>query len=85
MIYPAGDVSAAPIEHPMLEHPIATERSRVRPPDRDLDRVADLIAKSKRIAIFGGAGLRGRTGGSSATFANAYAPVAFTFRGKDIL
>jgi len=48
MIVLPGDVSAAPIEHPMLEHPVATERSRVRPPDRDLDRVADLVAKSER-------------------------------------
>ena len=36
MIILPGDVSAALIEHPMLEHPIATERSRVRPFDHPL-------------------------------------------------
>jgi len=85
MIILPGDVSAAPIEHPMLEHPIATERSRVRPPDRDLDRVADLIAKSKRIAIFGGAGCADARAEVLQLSQMLNAPVAFTFRGKDIL
>ena len=85
MIILPGDVSAAPIEHRMLEHPIATERSRVRPPDRDLDRVADLIAKSKRIAIFGGAGCADARAEVLQLSQMLNAPVAFTFRGKDIL
>src|SRR3984957_14999915 len=85
MIILPGDVSAAPIEHPMLEHPIATERSRVRPPDRDLDRVADLIAKSERIAIFGGAGCIDARAEVLQLSQLLNAPVGFTFRGKDIL
>jgi pyruvate dehydrogenase (quinone) len=85
MIILPGDVSAAPIEHPMLEHPITTERSCVRPPDRDLDRVADLIAKSKRMAIFGGAGCAEARAEVLQLSQLLHAPVGFTFRGKDIL
>ena len=85
MIILPGDVSAAPIEHSMLEHPIATERSRVRPPDRDLDRVADLIAKSGRIVIFGGAGCVEARAEVLQLSQLLNAPVGFTFRGKDIL
>ncbi len=51
MIILPGDIAAAAIEHP-----ICTERSRVRPPDRDLDRLATLIGESKRIVIYGAAG-----------------------------
>jgi len=85
MIILPGDVSAAPIEHPMLEHPITTERSCVRPPDRDLDRVADLIAKSERMAIFGGAGCADARAEVLQLSQLLNAPVGFTFRGKDIL
>jgi pyruvate dehydrogenase (quinone) len=85
MIILPGDVSAAPIEHPMLEHPIATKRSRVRPPDRDLDRVADLIAKSEHIAIFGGAGCMEARAEVLQLSQLLNAPIGFTFRGKDIL
>jgi pyruvate dehydrogenase (quinone) len=69
----------------MLEHPIATERSRVRPPDRDLDRVADLIAKSERVVIFGGAGCMEARADVLQLSQLLNAPVGFTFRGKDIL
>jgi thiamine pyrophosphate-dependent acetolactate synthase large subunit-like protein len=85
MIILLSDVSAALIEHPMLEHPIATERSRVRPFDQDLDRVADLIAKSERIAIFGDAGCLDARAGVLQLSQLLNAPVGFTFRGKDIL
>jgi pyruvate dehydrogenase (quinone) len=85
MIILPGDVSAAPIEHPMLEHPVATERSRVRPPDRDLESVANLIAKSKRIVIYGGAGCINARDEVLQLSNLLKAPIGYTFRGKDIL
>jgi pyruvate dehydrogenase (quinone) len=80
-----GDISAAPIEHPMLEHPICVERSRVRPPDRDLDRIASLIEKSERIVIFGGAGCAQARHEVLQLSQLLNAPLGYTFRGKDIL
>jgi pyruvate dehydrogenase (quinone) len=85
MIILLGDVSAAPIEHPMLEHPIAIERSCVRPPDRDLDSVAKLIAKSKRTVIYGGAGCIHARDEVLQLSNLLNAPIGYTFRAKDIL
>jgi pyruvate dehydrogenase (quinone) len=85
MIILPGDISAAPIEHPMLEHPICVERSRVRPPDRDLDRIASLIEKSERIVIFGGAGCAQARHEVLQLSQLLNAPLGYTFRGKDIL
>jgi len=85
MIILPGDVSAATIEHPMLEHPLCKERPLVRPLDADLDRVAALIAKAKRVAIFGGAGCKDARDEVLKLAAVLHAPVGYTFRGKDIL
>jgi pyruvate dehydrogenase (quinone) len=85
MIILPGDVSAASLDHPMLEHPIATERSRVRPPERDLDRMASLIAKSKRTVIYGGAGCAEARNEVLRLSELLHAPIGFTFRAKDIL
>jgi len=85
MIILPGDIAAATIEHPMLEHPICKERSRVRPLDRDLDRVGALIEKSKRVVIFGGAGCEDARNDVVELSQLLNAPIGFTFRGKDIL
>ena len=85
MIILPGDVAAAPIEHPMLEHPICAERSRVRPPDKDLDRVAALIGKNERIVIYGGAGCVDARTEILQLSQLLNVPVGFSFRAKDIL
>jgi pyruvate dehydrogenase (quinone) len=85
MIILPGDVSAAEIKHPMLEHPISTERSRVRPPDKDLDRIAALIRNSERTVIYGGAGCAEARNEVLQLAKLLNAPVGYTFRGKDIL
>ena len=69
----------------MLEHPLCKERPLVRPLDSDLDRVAALIAKAKRIAIFGGAGCKDARDEVLKLSEVLNAPVGYTFRGKDIL
>ena len=85
MIILPGDISAGTMEHPMLEHPLCKERPLVRPLDADLDRVAALIAKAKRIAIFGGAGCMDARDEVLKLSEALKAPVGYTFRGKDIL
>ncbi len=85
MIILPGDVSAGTMEHPMLEHPLSKQRPLVRPLDADLDRVAALIAKAKRIAIFGGAGCKDARAEVLRLAEVLNAPVGYTFRGKDIL
>jgi pyruvate dehydrogenase (quinone) len=85
MIILPGDICAAEIEHPMLAHPLITERPVVRPLDADLDRVAELISQSEKITIYGGAGCAGARDQVLEVAETLNAPVAYTFRGKDIL
>ena len=85
MIILPGDVSAATIDHPMLEHPIARTRSSVRPPDQELDRLAEMIAKSERTVVYGGAGCAEAREEVLRLAQLLNAPLGYTFRGKDIL
>jgi pyruvate dehydrogenase (quinone) len=85
MIILPGDICAATIEHPMLEHPLSTERPIVRPLDADLDRVADKIEAAEKITIYGGAGCAGAHDEVVALAERLNAPVGYTFRGKDVL
>jgi pyruvate dehydrogenase (quinone) len=85
MIILPGDICAAEIKHPMLAHPLITTRPMVRPVDDDLDRVAQLISDAEKVTIYGGAGCADARDEVLAVAAALNAPVAYTFRGKEIL
>ena len=85
MVILPGDVGAAEIEHPMLEHRVVSERPVVRPTDEALDRAAELVGKAKKIAIFGGDGTREARDEVLQLSRLLHAPVGFAYRGKDVL
>ena len=87
MVILPGDVAAAKVEQPMLKH--ADRRPSgpsIRPTEAALDRAAELVGGAEKIVIYGGEGTRGRRGTrcwSSRTTLKA--PVAYAYRGKDVL
>jgi pyruvate dehydrogenase (quinone) len=85
MVILPGDIGAMQVETPLLRHPLATERPEVRPADADLDELAGLIAKGKKIAIYGGYGCRAARSEVLQLSRLLHAPVAYPYRGKDIL
>ncbi|HEY7942134.1 MAG TPA: thiamine pyrophosphate-dependent enzyme [Candidatus Limnocylindrales bacterium] len=85
MVILPGDVGAMKVETPLLLHPLATGRPEVRPSDADLDALAGLIAKGRRIALYGGDGCRAARDEVLRLAQLLHAPVAYPYRGKDIL
>ncbi len=85
MVILPGDVGAATIEHPLLEHMVVTERPRIRPTEEALDRAAALIGEAKRIAIYGGDGTRDARDEVLRLSRKLQAPVGYAYRGKDVL
>ncbi len=85
MIILPGDIAAMTVEHPMLAHPILTDRPVSRPTDAALDRAAELLNDAKKIAIHGGEGTRAARSEVLAFSDALKAPVSFAYRGKDVL
>ena len=84
MIVP-GDIGAMEVKHPTVAHPLVKDRPVVRPADSDLVAAAALIDKADRITIYGGEGCRGAASDVGKLSEALCAPVAFAYRGKDIL
>lgn len=85
MVVLPGDVGREEIDNPLLAHPIATARPLTLPVPDDLNALADLINRSKKIAIYGGAGCRNAREEVLILSKKLQAPVAYAYRGKDIL
>jgi pyruvate dehydrogenase (quinone) len=85
MVILPGDVGAMKVEAPVVRHPLGTHRPRIRPSEADLDGLVDLIAKAKRIAIYGGEGCRAARDEVLRLSELLHAPVGYPYRGKDIL
>jgi pyruvate dehydrogenase (quinone) len=85
MVVLPGDIAAAKVDQPLLEHAVVTERPLARPTDEALDKAAGLIEGAKRVAIYGGEGTRAAREEVLELSALLKAPVAYAYRGKDIL
>ena len=85
MVIVPGDIAGKKVEEPLLAHPIAEERALARPPETALARAAKLVAEAERIVIFGGDGCRGARAEVLELAELLQAPVAYTYRGKDVL
>ena len=85
MVIVPGDVAAQTVDHPMLRHPVLTDRPVMRPADEALDEAAAMISRAGRIAIHGGEGTRGARGEVLRLAEVLQAPVSFAYRGKDVL
>jgi pyruvate dehydrogenase (quinone) len=85
MIILPGDVAAQKVEHPMLRHPILTDRPVMRPTDAALDKAVELVRRAKKIAIHGGEGTREAREEVLRLSSTLHAPVSYAYRGKDVL
>jgi pyruvate dehydrogenase (quinone) len=85
MIILPGDVAAQKVDHPMLRHPILTDRPVMRPTDAALDKAAELVRRAKKIAIHGGEGTRDAREEVLRLSRTLHAPVSYAYRGKDVL
>jgi pyruvate dehydrogenase (quinone) len=80
-----GDVAAAKPDSTRLAHPVFRPRRAMRPCEEDLDRLASLLDEHERITLFAGAGCRGAREEVLHLAKQLEAPVAYTFRGKEIV
>ena len=84
MVILPGDIAAMNVDEPVLGHPLAMVRPEIRPRDADVAALADLIAKSHRVTIYGGDGCRAARSEVLQLARLLHAPVAYPYRGKDI-
>jgi pyruvate dehydrogenase (quinone) len=84
MVILPGDVGVMDVADAEAR-PLASGRPKIRPPDTEVDRLADLIAGSRRPMIFGGEGCRDARDEVLALAGRLRAPVAYTYRAKDVL
>jgi pyruvate dehydrogenase (quinone) len=85
MVILPGDVGVMEVEAARDGRPLAKARPKIRPVDADLDTLAGLIARSRRPMIFGGEGCRGARAEVIELSQRLHAPVAYTYRAKDVL
>ena len=85
MIILPGDIAAQTVDHPMLPHPILTDRPVIRPDDEALAKAVALISGAEKIAIHGGEGTRNARDEVLRLSETLKAPVSFAYRGKDVL
>ena len=85
MIILPGDIAAQTVDHPMLRHPVLTDRPVIRPDDDALAKAVALIAGAEKIAIHGGEGTRNARAEVLRLSETLQAPISFAYRGKDVL
>jgi pyruvate dehydrogenase (quinone) len=81
----SGDVAAMPAPAETFARGLVTALPLVRPADADLARLADLLNKGRRVALFGGIGCAGAHDEVVALAKKLQAPVGYSFRGKEWL
>jgi pyruvate dehydrogenase (quinone) len=85
MVILPGDVGVMEVDSPTDYRPLTKSRPKVRPLDIDLDTLARHVAASNRSMIFGGEGCRDARPEVLLLARLLNAPVAYTYRGKDVL
>ena len=85
MVILPGDIGVMEVDDPTGGRPLSKSRPKIRPSDTDLDRLVERIAAARRPMIFGGEGCRGARAEVLQLAQVLQAPVAYTYRGKDVL
>jgi pyruvate dehydrogenase (quinone) len=79
----SGDVADMTVEGNGGSIEFVTNAPVVRPSDADLGRLAELLNKARKVAIFCGSGCAGAHGEVLALAEKIAAPVGYSFRGKE--
>ena len=85
MVILPGDVGVMEVDDPSGGRPLAMIRPKIRPVDADLEKLVELIGRSRRPMIFGGEGCREARVEVIQLAERLHAPVGYTYRGKDVL
>lgn len=85
MVILPGDIAAMEVTHEMVPHQLVTSRPIVRPTNAQLDRAAELVKDAEKVTIYGGDGTRAARDEVLELSALLNAPVAYSFKGKDVL
>jgi pyruvate dehydrogenase (quinone) len=80
-----GDIAGAEAPAEAASRSLVTQRPSIRPSDKDLARLADLINSSKKVALFCGIGCENAHDEVVALAEKAKAPVGHTYRGKPFI
>jgi pyruvate dehydrogenase (quinone) len=79
----SGDVAATTTSSDTPAHGLVTAAPLIRPADADLARLADLLNKGRKVALFCGIGCAGAHDEVVALAEKLKAPVGYSFRGKE--
>jgi pyruvate dehydrogenase (quinone) len=79
----SGDIAAMEVPSENSAHGLVTALPTVQPADADLARLADLLNKGQRVALFCGGGCAGAHAEVVALAEKLKAPVGYSFRGKE--
>lgn len=85
MVILPGDIGVMEVDDPTGGRPLSKSRPKIRPLDIDLDGLVERIGAARRPMIFGGEGCRGARAEVLRLAQMLRAPVAYTYRGKDVL
>jgi pyruvate dehydrogenase (quinone) len=80
-----GDLAGMEVPAETASRSLVTERPRIRPSEKDLARLADLINSAKKIALFCGFGCAGAHAEVIALAEKLKAPVGHSYRGKSFV
>src|SRR3984957_15164148 len=80
-----GDVGGADMPEEGTPRSLVSRRPTIRPSDKDLARLAELINSSKKVALFCGIGCEGAHDEVVALAEKVKAPVAHSYRGKPFI
>src|ERR1700675_3028157 len=77
-----GDVAGAEVPAQAGSRSLVTKRPSIRPSEKDLAQLADLINSARKVALFGGIGCENAHDEVVALAEKVKAPVGHTYRGK---
>ncbi|MEU9097646.1 pyruvate dehydrogenase [Streptomyces sp. NPDC048361] len=78
-----GDIASAAAPDKAIDHALVTSRPTVRPGDTEIDKLAALIDKAKRVTLFCGSGTAGAHAEVMEFAERVKAPVGHALRGKE--
>lgn len=81
----SGDVATQTVESNGLEHPLLISRPAIRPSDRELHKLADLINTAEKVTLLCGRGCAGAHDELIAFGEKIYSPMVHALRGKEFV
>jgi len=81
----SGDVATQTVESNGLEHPLLVSRPAIRPSDKELHKLADLINAAEKVTLLCGRGCAGAHDELIAFGEKVYSPMVHALRGKEFV